>query len=401
MMLPGKVELVGETSMAGAGSEAKKVDLEERRLQLEERRFAADQDLRIAEQTAKVQDEKAKHRQATFDRRYRLLELKERRADRGNGIKFTAGQATVAAAILAVVSGIIGALIQGWFTKDVAAANNRALIAVEKLKAEENIALEKQKQDAAERLDRAKFETTLILKAVEAPKRDDQIKNLKFFLTAGFIKDPDGKLAKIDEGAYPSLPPAVSSSGPADLYRDLKGATGLVKVVGKSDDGHKLENLGTCFVISKNGYALTAAQLFTERGGSSLSVSVSLGSNYAPTQPATLIKLDKELDLAIIKLDGDVEYQPFTLSHSQVLIADPVTIMGFPLGQELTLVLGNVTSVSGPGGNITINASVHPGQAGSPVLNKKGEVIAIIHTSNQLGGLAVPIQFINPLWLER
>jgi hypothetical protein len=50
-------------------------------------------------------------RQATFDRRYRLLELKERRADRelkrqeleiskGRGLSFTSGQATVAAPAL-------------------------------------------------------------------------------------------------------------------------------------------------------------------------------------------------------------------------------------------------------------------------------------------------------------
>jgi hypothetical protein len=50
-------------------------------------------------------------RQAAFDRRYRLLELKERREDRalkrrelelsqGQGIKFTSSQATVAGAVL-------------------------------------------------------------------------------------------------------------------------------------------------------------------------------------------------------------------------------------------------------------------------------------------------------------
>jgi hypothetical protein len=58
----------------------------------------------------------SRDRQAAFDRRYRLLELKERRADRdlkrqeleiskGRGFSFTAGQATVAAAIIALLSG--------------------------------------------------------------------------------------------------------------------------------------------------------------------------------------------------------------------------------------------------------------------------------------------------------
>jgi hypothetical protein len=215
--------------MAEDEDEAKKLELEERRLQLEERRFDADRDLRVADQNAKIAEEQAKSRQATFDRRYRLIELKERRADRGRGIKFTSGQATVAAAIVALLSALLGGVIQGSFNRDVEAGKNKALIDVEELKAKANIALEKQKQDAVERLDRAKFETTLILKATEAPKREDQIKNLKFFLNAGFIKDPEGKIAKIDEGAYPSLPLESSKTRnqPSRGYLESQEGRGL------------------------------------------------------------------------------------------------------------------------------------------------------------------------------
>jgi hypothetical protein len=106
------------------------------------------------------QTEHEQCRQATFDRRYKLLELKERRADRalklrelemslGSGIKFTSAQATVAGAVLALVSALIGALIQGLITRDVEAGKNQALIVVEDLKAKASIALEKQKQDAS------------------------------------------------------------------------------------------------------------------------------------------------------------------------------------------------------------------------------------------------------------
>ena len=74
-------------------------------------------------------------RQATFDRRYRLLELKERREDRalkqrelelsqGRGIRFTSAQATVAGAALAVLSAILGGLIQRFSARDVEAGRN-------------------------------------------------------------------------------------------------------------------------------------------------------------------------------------------------------------------------------------------------------------------------------------
>lgn len=140
-------------------------------------------------------------RDARFNRRFRLLELKERREDRalrrseltaasGSGIRFTSAQATVAAALLAVISAVIGGLIQAGTTRD-----------IEVLRA-----------NAADKLAKNKFETTLILKAIEAPSRETQIRNLKFFLKAGFISDTDGKIAAIDEKDYPSL----ARSSPAE-----------------------------------------------------------------------------------------------------------------------------------------------------------------------------------------
>ncbi|WP_298984701.1 M15 family metallopeptidase [uncultured Roseibium sp.] len=156
-------------------------------------------------------------RQSRFERRLKLVELKERREDRklrrleiensaGKGIRFTSGQATVAAAALAVLSAIVGGLIQSSSTRDVEANRSDAQLAIETLRANATIDLEEQKQEAAERLEKAEFETTLILKAIEAPAREDQIKNLKFFLNAGFISDTDGKIAAIEENDFPSLP---------------------------------------------------------------------------------------------------------------------------------------------------------------------------------------------------
>jgi V8-like Glu-specific endopeptidase len=71
-------------------------------------------------------------------------------------------------------------------------------------------------------------------------------------------------------------------------------------------------------------------------------------------------------------------------------------VMGYPGGRELTLLLGYVSSVSEPGGRMAISAPVVVGQAGSPVLNKNGEVIAVIRGgySGESGqGIATPIRF--------
>jgi S1-C subfamily serine protease len=253
-----------------------------------------------------AEDAELKRRQQTFDRRYRLLELRERRADRaarlqeieinrqlkerelrsneGRGIRFTSGQATVAAAVIALLSAVIGAGIQGYVTRGVEADKNKAQIAVEDLKAKANISLEKQKQEAAEQLDRAKFETTLILKATEAPKREDQVKNLKFFLNAGFIHDPGEKIAKMDENAYPSTP-VLEAPTPADIYRETRPSIGKLEVSWMDDAGGPLVSTGTCFIVSKDGYALTSAHVVR---GHEVSISVRFGSIAAPrSQPSS------------------------------------------------------------------------------------------------------------------
>jgi S1-C subfamily serine protease len=391
-------------------SDLTKPKLEERRIRLEERSLKADTENRRVEQDAKRFQEGIQKSQATFDRRYRLLELRERRADRalklrelkineGRGLRFTSAQATVAGATLALFSALVGAIIQGFVTRDVEAGKNKALISVEELKARSNIELEQQRQKAAEHLDRAKFETTLILKAIEAAKREDQIRNLRFFLNAGFIGDPEGKIAKIDENAYPSLPPPTTQT-PADFYREYKGAIGAVAVGIADDDSVRL---GTAFVVSKDGHALTAAHLLSGRESRPVSVAprieVSLGSRSGLKQRAELVKVDTELDLALIKLAGNVEYQHVKISREQVLIADPITVMGFPTNLELVVLLGSVSSVSEQGGRISLLLSVAPGQLGSPVFNKNGDVIAILVSSMDNHNLAVPIGFARSLLL--
>src|SRR5262249_23709160 len=68
---------------------------------------------------------------------------------------------------------------------------------LEQAKLDGTLALEKQKQQAADKLDEKKFETTLILKAIDTPDREAQVKNLRFFVRAGFVADPGNKIEKM------------------------------------------------------------------------------------------------------------------------------------------------------------------------------------------------------------
>ena len=137
----------------------------------------------------------------------------------GRGFGFSPALATVAAAALAVVSGIGGAFIQSLTTRDVEAGKSATALSVEKTKAEGELAIERQKQNAAADLARQEFETKLILKAIETPDREEATRNLQFFLKAGFIQDKEGKIANLNADQYPSItppppPPPANASPP-------------------------------------------------------------------------------------------------------------------------------------------------------------------------------------------
>jgi hypothetical protein len=253
-----------EAERIRADAEARRSDLEERRAQREadQKKYALEHALKERQLTSDL-EEKRSQREA--DQKKYELDLVERRAQReadqrksgrelalkakeleassGSGIKFTSAQATVAAAVLALISGGIGGVIQAWATRSVEASKSEALLQIEKVKAEGTLELEKQKETATEQSARETFETGLILKAIAASTRDEQVRNLQFFLKAGFISDRKGKIAQIDVVNYPSLPPTT-----VPVSADFPGLpAALVDIVrqrdGSSADPQVLRNL--------------------------------------------------------------------------------------------------------------------------------------------------------------
>src|SRR5262249_25268377 len=76
---------------------------------------------------------------------------------------------------------------------------------VEELKVKGNLDLEKSKQAATEILERKRFETSLILDAIKTPSRTDAVRNLKFFVAAGFVTDNDGRIERLPDARLPSI----------------------------------------------------------------------------------------------------------------------------------------------------------------------------------------------------
>ena len=53
----------------------------------------------------------------------------------------------------------------------------------------------------------------------------------------------------------------------------------------------------------------------------------------------------------------------------------------------------------GPVGQLPFSTPIEPGQAGSPVLNKNGDVVAVVTRmySDAVGGIATPIQLFKAM----
>ena len=134
---------------------------------------------------------------------------------------------------------------------------------------------------------------------------------------------------------------------------------------------------GTTFVVNTTGHAITNEHVV--RGCTELRIGGQIGS-------ATLVTEDAANDLALLKIHGAIKAATtITSDPSKLRQGEDVVVFGFPLNSVLSsggnLTLGVVSAVTGLGNNtnqIQITAPIQPGSSGSPVLNKKGEVVGVV-----------------------
>lgn len=160
----------------------------------------------------------------------------------------------------------------------------------------------------------------------------------------------------------------------------------------------KQSALGSGFIIDSNGYILTNNHVIEKAN----EVIVNLLDKRRI--PAKIIGKDRIMDLALLQLKGGASIpnlEPVKLGDSdKTRIGEPVFAIGNPFGLQHTVTSG---IISGKNRTIGIgvldnflqtDASINFGNSGGPLLNMKGEVIAIntaINAKGQLLGFAIPI----------
>jgi len=131
---------------------------------------------------------------------------------------------------------------------------------------------------------------------------------------------------------------------------------------------------GTGFYINNKGYVVTNEHVVENCS----STWVNTGLNDFR---AVVFRKDIDLDIAVLKIDNKT---PNFAKFGQVRTGEDVMALGFPLSDKLGLEIkatkGNVSSLSGAGGDqdyLQFTAPIQPGNSGGPLLNEGGFVVGI------------------------
>ncbi len=158
---------------------------------------------------------------------------------------------------------------------------------------------------------------------------------------------------------------------------------------------------GSGVIISPAGEILTNYHVIASMGGGDNALEVK--TNDGKTYKATVLGKDKELDIALIKIDA--AHLPFAkLGESDSLrIGEWVVAIGNPFGLEHTVTQGIISAKgrkldTGVSSFLQTDAAINRGNSGGPLLNLRGEVVGINTAINPAGqniGFAVPISQVS------
>ncbi|MDF9409336.1 MAG: putative serine protease HtrA [Pelotomaculum sp. PtaB.Bin013] len=155
--------------------------------------------------------------------------------------------------------------------------------------------------------------------------------------------------------------------------------------------------LGSGFIVSSDGYILTNEHVIN--GADAIEVTLA-GQDKA--YPARKVGSDKDLDLAVLKIDAGAELPTVPLGNSDsIRVGDWVIAIGNPYGLDHTVTVGVISAKGRPmtvqdrqyKNLLQTDASINPGNSGGPLLNLNGEVVGIntaINAQAQGIGFAIP-----------
>lgn len=140
---------------------------------------------------------------------------------------------------------------------------------------------------------------------------------------------------------------------------------------------------GSGVIVSQSGYIITNFHIL--EGSTATEIAVMRLSDRTVFYDVTLVGYDKELDLAVLKAEGD-DFVPAELGSSDELEAgDPIYAIGNPLGYLYGSITDGIVSAVGdrvsqldyPGRLIQVSAALNSGNSGGALVDAYGRVVGI------------------------
>jgi S1-C subfamily serine protease len=212
-----------------------------------------------------------------------------------------------------------------------------------------------------------------------------------------------------------ALPAAGDTPSRAAIAKAGKAATALVKSQQSPLSGQGGQ--GTAFCIHPSGLFITNEHVVGRQ--QNVSLVLDPGQNTVKTLPAKVLRIDKNLDLALLRLEGMKDLPTLGLgSDANLSETEEVLAIGFPFGQALafnpadasdypapSINLGSITSLRNKNGSldrIQVDITLNPGNSGGPVLDREGKVVGVVASGVVRGspgsvGAATGVNFAIPV----
>jgi serine protease Do len=172
-----------------------------------------------------------------------------------------------------------------------------------------------------------------------------------------------------------------------DLKTTIKQLNHVTHVLDRGAGGQQVpanfKSGGTGFLIDGKGYLVTNAHVV--KNSTRIAVQNRDGDEFR----ARVIYIDPVTDLAFLKIE-DTAFKsysslPYSISRAGTKLGEELFTLGYPR-EEIVYGKGYMSARTGfEGDTLTyqITIAANPGNSGTPVLNKDGEVVGIVSSSQQ------------------